>query len=67
MPMVIKLSVLIFFLSFSLSSLKKLYDQKANVTDGKDDDWLDSWLQGFIDEHGFETVSSLLEEYLLKN
>ena len=45
----------------------KLYDQKANVTDGKDDDWLDSWLQGFIDEHGFETVSSLLEDYLLKN
>jgi hypothetical protein len=36
------------------------YDAKANVMEGKDDDWTDGWLKGFIKEQGIEKVSELL-------
>jgi hypothetical protein len=41
-----------------------LYDQKSNVQAAKDDDgWIDSWLPNFIQNHGEERVSQLLQDY----
>jgi hypothetical protein len=43
---------------------RKLYDQKASVRAGKDDDhWIDSWLPSFIAAHGEEKVNQLLKDY----
>jgi hypothetical protein len=45
---------------------KKVYDVKANVTDGKDDDWMDSWLDHFVQEYGSEQVARVLADYVIK-
>ena len=58
---------LMLVLTFSCFCLRKLYEQKANVTEGKDDGWMDSWLKGFVSEQGFEIASDLLGDYLLSN
>jgi hypothetical protein len=43
---------------------RKLYDQKANVTGGKENDgWINTWLSSFLQEHGQEKVSELLSDY----
>jgi hypothetical protein len=43
-----------------------VYDVKANVTDGKDDDWMDSWLDHFVQEYGTEQVARVLADYVIK-
>jgi hypothetical protein len=35
------------------------------VREGKDDDWMDGWLQSFVDKHGVETVKNLLNDYVV--
>ncbi len=43
---------------------RKLYDQKANVTAGKEDDkWILSWLPTFIEQQGNDKVARLLQDY----
>jgi hypothetical protein len=54
------LTLLVFF-----PQMKQLYDQKADVREGKDDDWMDGWLQSFVDEHGVGTVQNLLNDYIV--
>lgn len=39
------------------------YWKKARVADGKDDDWMDTWLESFLAEHGMQKALTVLEEY----
>ena len=41
---------------------ERAYQFKANVSAGRDD-WLESWLDGFVATHGPETSRLLLQEY----
>jgi hypothetical protein len=43
-----------------------LYHQKAGVRAGKDDDWINGWLSGFLEEHGSEKVSDVLQDYMVR-
>jgi hypothetical protein len=45
---------------------RKLYDAKANIKEGKDDYWINSWLPSFIEEHGADRVFELLGDYTTK-
>jgi hypothetical protein len=42
---------------------RKLYDAKANIKEGNDDLWINSWLLSFIEEHGADRVFELLSDY----
>jgi hypothetical protein len=33
------------------------------MTDGQDDNWMDSWLDQFVEEHGLAKVSKVLGNY----
>jgi hypothetical protein len=43
----------------------QLYDQKSHVAAGKDDNWINGWINSFVKEHGMEKVSELLGNYFL--
>ena len=43
---------------------EKAYREKASVRDGKDDGWIDTWLQSFVQEHGIGRVEQVLYRYL---
>lgn len=42
---------------------RSAYEAKAFVQAGKDDDWIDGWVDSFVQEHGLEMAKQLLKEY----
>jgi hypothetical protein len=42
----------------------KTYWQKADIQAGKDDDWMDGWLDSFVDTYGLHKASSVLRDYM---
>ena len=46
-------------------SILQAYNAKALVKDGKDDNWIDGWLDSFINEHGIDKVSRVLSNYVI--
>ena len=64
---IIKLHGFLTFIFISRHFNVQLYDLKANVKAKKDDFWINNWLNSFVDKHGMETASDLLENYLVSN
>lgn len=42
------------------------YKQKADLRDGKDDDWIDDWWHSFVKSYGEERVSKVMGKYMNK-
>jgi hypothetical protein len=42
----------------------EIYWEKANVTDSKDDDWINGWLDSFVSTHGQPKASTVLGGYM---
>jgi hypothetical protein len=43
----------------------KIYQHKAQVNGGTDDGWIMGWLESFVEQHGKEKVSQVLQDYTL--
>lgn len=48
------------------SKILQIYDTKAEAAAAfKDNDWIDDWVDGFVQTMGLETAKHLLAEYYI--